>query len=254
MNNTFQTIRMGIVISVALFAFVQSAFAAPVLTPVVVTEIKESSAMLDVYVSNPSKNTCAWFEWTAGSSISSGTPVARQCFYGNGTIKTVLRDLVPGATYSYRAVAVEGGAMVYSPASSFQTVNPNTVSPAPSTYTQSQPAVSTQAGAQTGSVRTSAPVAVQKNVVTISSATQATPAIGAEGFTNGNSASIIGAGNGILPTTLIGWIMLLIMTLVAVLVGHMIYESAEKRREEREKKELELELEKEKNASKEVTE
>lgn len=236
MNNTFQTIRMATVFGIAFLAFAQSAFAAPIVTPVMVTDVTSTSAVLDVRVLNAAKNTCAWFEWTTGSSMSTGTAISRQCFYGDGSIKTTLNNLNPGSTYSYRAVAIEGGVTVSSSVSSFSTLSSNIATTPASVTSSSQPAVSTQIAPQAVKAKTVAPVVAQKNTVTTSSAT---PAIGADGFTNGNSAAIIGAGNGILPITLIGWIGLLVMTLLAVIFGHMIYESAEKRRIEREQKELE---------------
>lgn len=261
MKNTFKTIRTVAVAGIAFFAFAQSAFAAPVITPVVVTDITGTSANLDVYISNPGKNTCAWFEWTAGSSMSSGTPVGRQCFYGDGYIKTTLTSLAPGATYSYRASAIEGGVIVSSPVSSFTTTGLGGLTSAASSGTSAPAPVSsqtntTQSPAQISYTNTSvytntAPAPAQKKTVTTSSVKQVAatvPTPGADGFTNGNSAAIIGAGNSILPTTLIGWIGLLIMTLIAVILGHMIYESAEKRREERERKEKEEEEGKEEEA------
>lgn len=210
------------VLGIALFAFASEALAAPMLTPVTVTRITDNSATIIGHVSNPQKNSTVWFELY--NNYNSPTAVAVQGIWNEGTFEWNLRDLNPGQTYSYRSVAMEGGATVYSPVSSFTTSTPKPTS-VTVTY-QSNSSVVTPAPKVTQAV---APVVVVKQTATT------TPVVTKDGFTNGNTATVIGAGSDIFPTTLIGWIALLISILVAILVGRMIYESTEKRKKEDEK-------------------
>lgn len=219
MNNIiFQTIRAGAVLGIALFAFVSEALAAPMLTPVTVTRITDNSATIIGHVSNPQKNSTVWFE--VYNNFGAPTSVAVQGIWNEGTFEWNLRDLNPGQTYSYRAVAMEGGATVYSPVSSFTTSVPKPTSVTVS-Y-QSQAPVVTQ---------TPAPKVTQ--AVVVKQATT-TPVVTKDGFTNGNTAAVIGAGGDIFPTTLIGWMALLVSLLIVILVGRMIYESIEKRNKKKE--------------------
>lgn len=250
MNNIiFQAVRAIMVLGIALVAFVGSASAAPMLTPATATSITESSATISAHVSNPYKSTAVWFEVTNNFGVVT-TVGAQPPLYDGGTGVTFdapISNLNPGQTYSYRAVAMEGGVTIYSSMSSFTTmvpksVNTTTIVAAPSVATQTTVTKSAQTSTQ---VSGGAVSSTQNGAKAIAS-----PAVSADGFTNNNGAAIIGAGfnGGMLPNTLIGWIMLLIVTLVAVLVGHMIYTASEKRRidrEEKEKREAELEEESE---------
>ncbi|MEK7148509.1 MAG: hypothetical protein AAB770_01185 [Patescibacteria group bacterium] len=217
-NTTFQAIRAVVVLGIALFAFASEALAAPMLTPVTVTRITGNSATIIGHVSNPQKNSTVWFE--LDNTGGAPTTVAMQGIWGEGTFEWNLRDLNPGQTYSYRAWATEGGVTISSPTSSFTTTIPKSVT-STTISNQSNSSVATKG---------SAPKTVQ-TVATKQATT--TPVSGKEGFTNGNSASVIGAGNGMFPSTLIGWIALIISILVMILVAHMIYEAPEERRKKR---------------------
>lgn len=230
MNNIiFQTIRAGAVLGIVFFAFASSALAAPMLTPVTVTRVTENSATIIGHVSNPQKNSTVWFELY--NNYNTPTAVAVQGIWNEGTFEWNLRDLNPGQTYSYRSVAMEGGATVYSPVSSFTTSTPKPTS-VTITY-QSNSTIVTPAPKTT---KTVTPVVVTKEATT-------TPVITKDGFTSGNTASVIGAGSDIFPTTLIGWIALLIAILTATLIGRMIYESTEKRNKKRDEEDEEDEEE-----------
>lgn len=217
MNNIiFQTIRAGVVLGIALFAFASDALAAPMLTPVTVTRITGNSATIIGHVSNPQKNSTVWFE--VDNNGGAPTTVAMQGIWNEGTFEWNLRDLNPGQTYSYRAWATEGGVTISSPTSSFTTSVPKLTTSATISY-QSNSSVVTTAPA---------PKATQ---IVATKQTTTTPAPTKEGFTNGNSAAVIGAGDGMFPSTLIGWIALIISILVMILVAHMLYEAPEKRRQ-----------------------
>lgn len=218
MNNIiFQSIRAVAVLGIAFFALASEALAAPMLTPVTVTRITDNSATIIGHVSNPQKNSTVWFELY--NNYGSPTSVAVQGIWNEGTFEWNLRDLNPGQTYSYRSVAMEGGTTVYSPVSSFTTSAPKPTS-VTVTY-QSNSSVVIPAPKKTQAVET---VAVAKKTATTTSV------VNEEGFTNRNTATVIGSGSDIFPNTLIGWILLLIAVLVAILVGRMIYESTEKRK------------------------
>lgn len=232
-TNIIYAFRVATVLSVAFFAFTSSALAAPELTPVTVTRVTETSATLIGHVANPYKNSTVWFEFY--NTNGNPTTYAVQSIWNNGTFEWNLRDLNPGQTYSYRSAAMEGGVTVYSQTSSFTTPTPKPVTTVTSTMT---PPVQTVTPAKT--TTTEKEVVVKTAIVVKKEVATTTPT---EGFDN-NSASIIGAGSGMLPNTLVGWILLLILILAAVLLSHMIYDSAEKRKEEREKKKREEEMKK----------
>lgn len=237
MNNIIlQSFRAVAVLAIALFAFVSDVFAAPMLTPATATHITENSAKLVSSVSNPHKSTAVWFELIDGA----GAPMAvgvEPPLYDNGInvrFEHNLYNLNPGQTYRFRSVAVEGGATVYSPMSSFTTATPKAAS-VTVTYQSSSQTVTPP----TKATQTVSPVTVGKKTATT------TPVVTEEGFTNRNTAAVIGSGSDIFPNTLIGWILLIIAILVAVLVGRMIYESTEKRKkpldEDRDEEEAEIE-------------
>lgn len=218
MNNIiFQTIRAGAVLGIALFAFASEALAAPYLTPVTVSEVTGTSAMIVGHVSNPHNQSTVWFEINNINGVP--TTVAVQGIWSDGIFKWYLDNLNPGQTYSYRAVATDGSNTVYSPTSSFTTLVPRPATPITISY-QSTSVVATPT--QTPAVN--ATQSVPQTITTIKEATT-TP----EGFTNNNAASVIGSG-GVLPTTLIGWMLLLVSLLVLVIIAHMIYEEPKKRK------------------------
>lgn len=230
MNNIiFQTIRACVVLGVALFAFISNALAAPVLTPVSISNLSGNTATLIGHVSNPYKNSTVWIEWSVGSSVSD-TPStgALQGIYGGGAFELNLNGLSLGETYSYRAAAMEDGLVVYSSVSSFTTPNP-IITPAPAVVPTS--------------IVTPTPVKIVKSVPVVKSAQVVAPTsialpapavapVATEGFTNGsaNAASVISAESGVLPSTLLGWVALLVSIFVALLMVLMIIESSEKRK------------------------
>lgn len=221
----YQTIRAGAVLGVALFAFASNAFAAtPVLLPTSVTEVTGTSAVLRDYVQSYGENSVAWFEWSEVTSMSAPTVFAMRGFYGDGLFEARLEGLNPGVTYSFRAAARAGGVTVYSSALTFTTL---TSKPVP---------VVSQSVTQTSVSKTVQPKTQTVQTVAVKQATVATTPI-KEGFTNGNSAAVIGAGSTLLPSTLLGWVSLLVAILFVVLLGHMIYEAPEKRKKAREDEE-----------------
>lgn len=249
-TNIYQTIRVVMVLGVALFAFVDSALAAPVLTPATAKNITENSATISAHVSNDYKNATVWFEIFNNNNIP--TAVGSDSIWNEGTFQWNLYGLNQGQTYTYRAAASEGGVTVYSPVSTFTTLDPkpttNTTTSSLNTITSSNSSNSTNTtntsvknssttNTQTSAVK-SAQATTQKAVTATSANTKTASTVApvTDGFGNGSAAAVIGVGNGMFPTTLIGWIVLLIMVLAAVLIGHMIFDSAEKRKEAREKK------------------
>lgn len=235
MNNIiFQTIRAGAILGVAFFALANEAFAAPSPTPVTVNSITGTSATIVGHVSNPHKSTAVWFEIynNFGAPMAVG---AQPPLYDNGigiTFEYPLKDLNPGQTYSYRSAAMEGGVTVYSPTSSFTTTSPKIVNTVSS---QLYSGASTQNQTQTTASKTAQTatktVAVKQNTTT---KVATAPVANKESSTNGNSAAVIGAGNSLLPNTLISWLVLLAAILIVVLVGRLLYEAPERRRKERE--------------------
>lgn len=244
MNNIIiQSIRVAVVLAIALFAFVSDVFAAPILTPASATYITENSAKLVSSVSNPHKSTAVWFELIDGSGASMAVG-AQPPLYDNGinvNFEHSLYGLNPGQTYKFRSVAMEGGVTVYSNPSSFTTKSPKTISSTVAYQSNSQTVTqvsktteqkttqTTKATTQVKTVKEDAPIAP----------TIAEEAVNKDGFTNRNSATVIGAGNSLFPSTLIGWLLLILAILIATLIGRMIYESTEKQRKTLDEKDKE---------------
>lgn len=242
----FQTIRSFAILGAIFFAFAGEVFAAPTLLPTSSLEITNTSAVVRGYVQNPGELAVVWFEWSESSSAATPTVVAMSNFFGDGFFAARLDGLTPGVTYSYRAVAKSGGATVYSPTASFRTLGG---SPATATTTPSQGALGGASLVDTpsiGSTQTTSSQAssapIQTQPVVVSQAKKSTPkavvaknstSVTSSNNTNNNMASVIGAGNGVLPGTLIGWVALIVATLVVVLLMVMILESTERRKKMR---------------------
>lgn len=242
----FQTIRAGMVFVAVLFAFVSEVYAAPTITPASVAQITSDSAILISNVYNNFKNTTVWFEYKEDSSFSQFIAVGMGSVFGVGYFRAYLTDLKPGTTYQYRAAATEDGTTIYSPLSSFKTAGSSIIQIATSATNLNSSANTTQ-GQGSEAQTNSSVVQSNNNGARASSGTQGNnkvvvntnPSV-APGDTsvtnktisniNRGTASVIGAGNNIFPNTLIGWVMLLISIIAAVLVGRMIFESSEKRK------------------------
>lgn len=229
-NINFQLFRAIVIGSVMFFAFAESVFAAPALPPPTATQIQGESARLTGFVSNHYQNTTVWFEvWGAGAgSMSTPTAYATQGIWHEGRFEWTVRDLVPGQTYYFRTAGMQGGVTTYSPTSTFVTVVPRPNPPATIIYDKRP------------DTPTPTPIPVKKapvREIEVDQKEQPNPQVGSgftrEGFNN-NGASVIGAGNSTLPTTLVGWIALLVAFLVIILMVRMIYDSIEDRERRRE--------------------
>lgn len=253
-NIVIKTIRVTGVIGAAFFALVNSAYAQPILTPVSVTHVTDTGATLVGKVSNPNRDSTVWFEWSVGPYLNySPTTVAVQTLYDGGSgasFEWNLKDLVPGQTYSYRAVAIDGGMTTYSQVSSFVAKNPNTNNPVSTTYQSTNTPIQTPAQtvvskSQTTSSQTQTQTQIVKTVVVpvkvvktveIPATTDGFTNDNTSANTNANSAAVIGTGNDMFPRTLIGWLALIIAILAMVLVAHMIYDAPEKKKRDLEAK------------------
>lgn len=238
----FQTIRSFAILGVIFFAFTGEVFAAPTLLPTSSLEISSTGATIRAYVQNPGESSVVWFEWSEASSVAAPTVVAMSNFFGDGFFAARLDGLTPGIIYSYRAVVKSGGATVYSPTASFRTLGGSSATATtassqgplglgPISDTTATPVVTQPVVSQTSKSATKT-VIVKKSTDTTSLSDTTSGAVN-KSNTNNNMASVIGAGNGVLPDTLVGWVALIIATLVAVLLVVMISESSERRKKVR---------------------
>lgn len=233
-NIIISTIKYGIVVGAGLLSFAQTSLAAPVLTPATVSGITRTSAILVAKVSNGgTNNVSVWFEWGETASLEK-TPVGVRDIYGEGYFQGNLYELKEGTTYYFRAVAMLGGEKVTSPIGTFKT--DGGVTPSVTTSATDQPVVTTKSETQTTAPAQTAKTTTSVSRTTTSAAktTEATPKTAevavapakttASAITaNANIASIIGAGDGVLPGTLIGWLLLFITILIAVIIVHTIH-------------------------------
>ena len=267
-----QTIRGGFVLAVVFFASANTALAAAYLVPAGATDITSTTATINGQVENPGNNTDVWFEWSDTRSFYAPTVVGKQGFWGSGTFNAKLDGLNPNATYYYRVVAVSSpifgqssDAPFYSPIVSFKTKPSNTVSWSSGvvysttdngstntnqTSTNTTNTTNTSNTTNTTNTTNTNNTSNSSNSNTSSSnknngtsntsvaGTQdgfnnTTGATNSDGFSNNSGASAIGGGDSILPTTLIGWVALIIALLVALLIVRLIYEESEKRKKAR---------------------
>ena len=272
----YQTIRAGFVLGVAFLVMANTALASVVLVPAGATDITGTSATLNGQVMNQDANSTVWFEWSDNSSMYAPVIAGKDAFYGGRTFDAAINGLIPGHTYYYRAVAVSkpiigaADAPVYSPIISFKTVLPKSAAAA-TTGTNSTIYSTNQNGvdnnAQSNTSNTSSSNNSKTNTTTntnrtFNSSTNNTSTTNTsnttnstkdgfsnvgrsnntDGFSNGNSsgASVLGAGNGILPTTLVGWIALIIALLIILLIIRLIYEENERRKKIRLAKKAEM--------------
>lgn len=254
----FKTIRAGFVFGAALLMFTGTASASMVLIPAAATDITTTSARLNGQVINSGDNSVVWFEWADNASLNGAMVAGKQGFSMGSTFNTVIDGLNPNTNYYYRIVAVSkpiiGSASdpVYSPIVSFKTTvsgeNSTTILSSLSTiYSASQSSNGSNTNTATGANKTTSTKNTNTaSVVTTKKASSAAAVDTKEGFTNNgsNTASVFGAGDGMLPGTLVGWIILLIALFIALLIGRMIYEESERRKKARLAKKPELEDEK----------
>lgn len=231
-NNIFPIIKYGSIIVLGLFSYTYTAFASGlVLTPATVTTVSETSADLVARVTSEGWGyPSVWFEW--GETQALEKPVA-----GMTTIPTAgnfyarLSDLKPQTVYYFRAVAMDlDGNKITSPTVSFTTKSTKAVAVV-TPVVVTTPASPTTYKDPTQTTKTSVPT--KKNVVATSkvaekSTTYTNKSETTSTATNANSASVIGGG--ILPATLVGWILVFILVFVVVLLAHMVYKSNQERK------------------------
>ncbi len=213
MNNILiSIIRFGAIAGIALFVFAGEVFAAPTLTPVAAEKVSETKATLSSMVETPPfKTAVVWFDYWGATPAPIISTEARSRFEG-GHFEWGISDLRPCTTYSFRAIAREGGVTVISSnVGSFTTKGcPSVASVAP---------VAKVATTTVAVTNPSLPVSVSTNT-----------------NTNSNAASVIDAG-GVLPSTLIWGIALILSLLFVVFLVRIILKSTEKRKKEREEAE-----------------
>ncbi len=259
MNNILiSTIRFGVIASVALFAFAGQVFAAPVLTAVVAqVESSTSATLFAKDIDAEWRNTTVWFEFGETQDPTEVIGLREIFAPSSGNFSARLTNLKPNTRYYFRAVAVAGIDHVSSPVKSFttkvsavstqstQTASTNTASTNINNSTQTSQSASVANASNTGSTQKTNKVAttatkkvtatpeVNKNCEDAKTVTATTVVKG----TNSNSASVAGAGISVFPSTLIGWIALIIALLFVVLIVRIIHETNEKRRKAHEEAE-----------------
>ena len=235
-NILMNTIKYGSILGFGMIAFAGQALAAPILTPSSITSLSDTKATLVSKVFNQAPNNITvWFEW--GTTPAPTTVIGLTDIFQQGYFQANLDKLTPGATYYFRAVAFENGAMVYSPIVSFTTTGgivPVGLYAQPiAPIVASAPLASIQDITPTEQKKVSVSQAVNKNTITdikkVKVAGSADTAL-SESALNSNSATVLGAGESILPGTLIAWLGLFISILIAVILVRMIIESNEKRK------------------------
>ncbi len=230
----FQTIRAGIILGGTFFMFANSAFAAPALSPVLVSNITENSATLTGHVSNPDAVSLVWLEWGEDTALVTPNTLGMRTIYTGGFFIGQMTGLTSGTTYYYRSASTEGTTTVYSLVGSFKTTSINT-----------PPALNTTAGSKsttsdTMTTTTETPVVKKVTPAPVVTKTVSAPSVRVKSTvmtsgtavpvtTNGNTATVIGGGNsGIFPGTLTGWVALFIVILVILLIGRMFFEASER--------------------------
>lgn len=234
----FSTIKYGTVVGLGLGALVHTAFAAAVITPVTVTEIGRTEAVVQAKVDNLGMyRATVWFEWGETSALEK--PVAgMKDISVSGYLEhrfIGLKELTP---YYVRAAVMDSrGNAVYSPVTTFTTGD--IITPAPvvkrqepveqavvmPTITKKKTDTASPAKKETSGNSTN----VKKETPVKKTAATTTAASSTQG------ALLLGVGGEAFPQTLIGWLVLFIVILVIVILVHMIYDTNQKRKQALEK-------------------
>lgn len=242
MKNIFTSIIAYIIaLVIGFFSLTGVSFAAMVLTPATAPEVGRTEATITAKVSNIGfDNAAVWFEWGETSALEKPV-VGMGDVYSEGYFTYHFTGLKENTTYYFRAVVMDNeGVTVHSPTTTFTTgivaLDPkkevsetvtekkeSTLQPI-STLTITKKTNTTNTKESSVKKEPSASATSAKKVSSEKTNTTATAA------SNANVASVLGVGGGVLPGTLIGWLVLFVVTIVMVLLVHMIYDSNEKRK------------------------
>lgn len=233
----FSTIKYGAVVGLGLGALAHVSFAAPVLTPATVTEIGSTSAIIKARVSNTGMYTATvWFEWGETSSLEKSV-IGMEDFAGGGYFDYSITGLKENTTYYFRAVAMDSdGEITRSSTTTFTTGDTVSVSDSVAVAEKVESAASTVA-VPTIVVKKSEEKSSTKEETSTKTEKTATATT-----SNANTASLIGAGSGVFPQSLVGWIALFIVILISVLIVHIIYDTNKKRKKALEKAQQEAKI------------
>lgn len=245
MKNIFtSTIAYIIALVIGFFSLAGVSLAAIVLTPATAPEIGRTEATITAKVANIGlDNAAVWFEW-GETSVLEKPVVGLGDVYSEGYFTYHFTGLKENTTYYFRAVVMDNeGVTVHSPTTTFTTgvvaLDPKKEVPAAvvekkestlqpiSTLTITKKTNTTNmTNTKESSVKkeSSASATSAKKVSSEKTNTTATTT------SNTNVASVLGIGGGVLPGTLIGWLILFIVIIVMALLAHMIYDSNEKRK------------------------
>lgn len=243
-NILFSTIKYGTIVGLGLGALVHTAFAAAVITPVTVTEIGRTEAVVQAKVDNLGMyRATVWFEW--GETSAFGKPVAgMKDISVSGYAEHRFVGLKEFTTYYVRAAVMDSrGNTVYSPVATFTTGD--IIASAPVVKKQEPVEQAVVVPTIVKKTDTVAPVkkeapeigtGVKKETPVKKTATTTTVTSSAQG------ASLLGIGGEAFPQTLIGWLVLFIVILIIVILAHMIYDTNQKRKKALEKAEQEAKI------------
>lgn len=270
MKNIIKTISVVVVLGLSMLAFTGEAFAAASILPNSVVEITTNSALIKGYVENYAESSVVWFEWSEASSASAPVVVSMKNFFSSGFFEARLTDLRPDTVYSFRSAVKTRETTIYSPVSSFRTRGvavagsvssqsalglgtivsggnsstvPNQGSSANTTQRSSSNTQTQKVSSQNKNTTSETVVAKNTSNTNYSNSSSGYSSNNKNVNTtsmNSNTASVIGAGAGVFPSTLVGWLALFVAILVIVLLIHMIFEQGEKRKKRMLPHELEM--------------
>ncbi len=225
MKYIFKTIRF-VVLGAVFFMFSGLAVAAPMLAPIEVNDITETSATLLGYVSSPNKSSVVWFELSNDPSMSVTAVLNKSSIYYSGFFRAYPSDLKRNTKYYYRAGAMgtEGEGILYSSVASFKTAGPVPAIEEGNNKTRNQ-----ENKESIKKEKNTTQSNAQATFVQSSRVTQQGNSVSSEGFIkkNKNTALVLGVeSQELFPQTLIGWVALFVLLLVIILIISMIYESS----------------------------